>query len=142
MNDTPIGVSLASLLGLIRNEELLDYEDLMLWCFEANRDEVDFRDGNYIYPVNPEEGTMEDPEYYFEECDFPVFGDLNARGLRTIDGKLYWVYKISRNIYTDKEVFISSLCCYDFTDSLKHLLPLITADGMPCVRTAEGETEW
>lgn len=109
-----------------------NYKDLMLWYhFGANRDDEHHRDGKYMYPVKPEEGTLEDPEYYFEKCDFVSSEDPVSLNLRKVDDKLYWVHKISHDIYRDKEAFLSLLCCYDFTEAVYGLLKY--ASGSPQV---------
>lgn len=124
-----------------------NYKDLMLWhSFGVSRGEGHYGDGEYFYQANSEEGAPGDPDYLFDRCDFLSLEHPESYGLRRVDGKLYWVYKISHNIHKDREVFLACLCCYDFTDAVRHLLtcavggpqtavsnrsllPLITADG-------------
>lgn len=116
----------ASLNSLI---ELLNakYQDLMLWYnYGVDRDSfIDhYEDGVYRYPVDTADCDITDKGYIFTECINSNMDEdeIKRRELCHINGKFYWVSKISTNIYRDKKPFFDFLCCYNFTDSVASLL--------------------
>lgn len=120
------------------------YEDLMLWhAFGVRRDNYPdhYRDGDYLVEAAEDEGTLDNPEYIFDEWYDTKLTDpkeIAWRRLRRVGGKLYHVYRISHNIYADKKPFFSFLCCWNLAEAVDDLLtntvgkPVIYANNVCC----------
>ena len=120
------------------------HTDLMLWYnFGPDRDKFWdlYEDGTYKYQVKPGEVNETDTDLIFEECTFCDAKDedeIRWRELYGHEGKLYWVYRISTNIYRDKSIFFSQLCCWDFTGAVSDLLTY--SNGPSTTLLAQGST--